>query len=114
MNFVGYYIAVDQRHSERIISAQYLSFISLQFDVVRVGKRYIVDAIAEEESQMSSAISISVNQQGHICVLTKRGGVGLDPTMIHDMISVAKHVSEQFLNKLDSEIATAQARKEES
>ncbi|KAH9613966.1 hypothetical protein KSS87_006783 [Heliosperma pusillum] len=87
----------------------------LQFDTsaVPVGKHYIVDATAEEESQMNSAISISVNRQGHICGLTKRGGSGLDPSVIHDMVSVAKHVSEQFLNKLDSEIAAAQARQEE-
>ncbi|KAK9666005.1 hypothetical protein RND81_14G152900 [Saponaria officinalis] len=95
----------------------------LQFDtstvpviitLTKVGKHYIVDATAEEESQMSSATSISVNRQGHICGLTKRGGAGLDPSVIHDMISVAKYVSEQFLNKLDSEIAAAQAREEES
>ncbi|XP_074285692.1 uncharacterized protein LOC141611138 [Silene latifolia] len=95
----------------------------LQFDtsavpviitLIKAGKHYIVDATAEEESQMSSAISISVNRQSHICGLTKRGGAGLDPSIIHDMISVAKHVSEQFLNKLDSEIAAAQARQEES
>ncbi|KAK9666017.1 hypothetical protein RND81_14G153600 [Saponaria officinalis] len=95
----------------------------LQFDtsavpviitLTKVGKHYIVDATAEEESQMSSATSISVNRQRHICGLTKRGGAGLDPSVIHDMISVARHVSEQFLNKLDSEIAAAQAREEES
>ncbi|KAL9232321.1 hypothetical protein vseg_007445 [Gypsophila vaccaria] len=95
----------------------------LQFDtssvpviitLTKVGKHYVVDATAEEESQMSSATSISVNRQGHICGLTKRGGAGLDPSVIHDMISVAKHVSEQFLDKLDSEIAAAQAREEES
>lgn len=63
---------------------------------------------------MSSAVSISVNRKGHICGLTKRGGVGLDPSIILDMISVAKHVSEQLINKLDSEIAAAEASEEES
>lgn len=53
---------------------------------------------------MSSAISISVNRRGQICGLTKRGGAGLDPSIILDMITVAKHVSEHFINKLDSEI----------
>ncbi|EXB98286.1 Exosome complex component [Morus notabilis] len=95
----------------------------LQFDtsgvpvivtLTKVGKHYIVDATAEEESQMSSAVSISVNRQGHICGLTKRGGAGLDPSIILDMISVAKHVSEQLINKLDSEIAAAEADEEES
>ncbi|GER44797.1 exosome complex component RRP42, partial [Striga asiatica] len=56
-----------------------------------VGRHYIVDATTEEESQMSSAISVSINRQGRICGLTKRGGAGLDPSVILDMISVAKH-----------------------
>ncbi|GER53090.1 60S ribosomal protein L32 [Striga asiatica] len=68
----------------------------LQFDtsgVPVVGRHYIVDATTEEESQMSLAISVSINRQGQIL----------------DMISVAKHVSEQLMNKLDSEIAAAEA-----
>lgn len=79
-----------------------------------MGRHYIVDATTEEESQMSSAISISVNRKGHICGLTKRGGAGLDPSIVLDMISVAKHVSEQLMNKLDSEIAAAEAGEDES
>lgn len=71
-----------------------------------------MDATSEEESQMSSAVSISVNRQGHICGITKRGGAGLDPSIILDMISVAKHASEQLIIKLDSEIASAEAEDE--
>lgn len=78
-----------------------------------MGRHYIVDATSEEESQMNSAVSISVNRQGHICGLTKRGGAGLDPSIILDMVSVAKHVSEQLMNKLDSEIAAAEADEDE-
>ncbi|KAI8562109.1 hypothetical protein RHMOL_Rhmol03G0009100 [Rhododendron molle] len=79
-----------------------------------VGRHYIVDATSQEESQMSSAISVSINRQGRICGLTKRRGAGLDPSIILDMISVAKHVSEQLMNKLDSEIYAAEACEEES
>lgn len=71
-----------------------------------------MDATPEEESQMSSAVSISVNRKGHICGITKRGGAGLDPSVILDMVSVAKHVSEQLMNKLDSEITSAEAEDE--
>lgn len=74
-----------------------------------MGRHYIVDATSEEESQMNSAVSISINRKGHICGLTKRGGAGLDPSVILDMISVAKHVSEQLMIKLDSEISAAEA-----
>lgn len=90
----------------------------LQFDtsgvpviitLTKVGRHYIVDATSEEESQMSSAVSVSVNRHGQICGMTKRGGAGLDPSVILDMISVAKAVSQQFISVLDSEIAVAEA-----
>ncbi|KAF3334843.1 exosome complex component RRP42 [Carex littledalei] len=93
----------------------------LQFDtstvpaiitLTKVGKHYIVDATSEEESQMNSAVSVSVNRNGQICGLTKRGGAGLDPSVILDMVSVAKHVSQQFTSDLDSEIAAAEASDE--
>lgn len=90
----------------------------LQFDtsgvpvivtLTKVGRHYIVDATPEEESQMSSAISVSVNRHGNICGLTKRGGAGLDPSVILDMVSVAKHVSQQLISVLDSEIFAAES-----
>ncbi|KAH6772395.1 3'-5'-exoribonuclease family protein [Perilla frutescens var. frutescens] len=81
----------------------------LQFDTSGVGRHYIADATTAEESQMSSAVSLSINRQGQICGLTKRGGAVLDSSMILDMISVAKHVSEQLIKRLDSEIAAAEA-----
>uniref|UniRef100_A0A803L3C9 Ribosomal RNA-processing protein 42 n=1 Tax=Chenopodium quinoa TaxID=63459 RepID=A0A803L3C9_CHEQI len=81
---------------------------------IKVGKHYIVDATEEEESQMSSAMSVSINRKGVICGLSKREGAGVDPSIVLDMISVAKHVSKNFINKLDSEIAAAEAREEES
>lgn len=61
---------------------------------------------------MSSAVSVSVNRNGQICGLTKRGGAGLDPSVVLDMVSVAKHVSQQFISVLDSEIAAAEASDE--
>ncbi|KAJ4782311.1 Exosome complex component RRP42 [Rhynchospora pubera] len=93
----------------------------LQFDtsavpvivtLTKVGKQYIVDATSEEESQMSSAVSVSVNRNSQICGLTKRGGAGLDPSVIHDMVSVAKYVSQEFISVLDSEVAAAEASEE--
>ncbi|XP_031492066.1 uncharacterized protein LOC116258804 isoform X1 [Nymphaea colorata] len=78
--------------------------------LTKVGRHYIVDATSEEESQMSSAVSVSVNRHGQICGFTKRGGAGLDPSVILDMISVAKHVSEELISVLDSEICAAESR----
>ncbi|XP_010547205.1 PREDICTED: exosome complex component RRP42-like [Tarenaya hassleriana] len=101
-----------------ISDEEYLQFDTSSVPVIvtltKVGKHYIVDATAEEESQMSSAVSISINRAGHICGLTKRGGAGLDPSVILDMISVAKHVTDTLMSKLDSEISAAEAREDES
>ncbi|CAN6992342.1 unnamed protein product [Brassica rapa subsp. trilocularis] len=105
---------VDDEQPEIDISdEEYQQFDTSSVPVIvtltKVGNHYIVDATAEEESQMSSAVSISVNRAGHICGLTKRGGCGLDPSVILDMISVAKHVSETLMNNLDSKISAAEA-----
>eukprot|EP00262_Sarcandra_glabra_P015464 TRINITY_DN4762_c0_g1_i1.p1 TRINITY_DN4762_c0_g1~~TRINITY_DN4762_c0_g1_i1.p1 ORF type:complete len:288 (+),score=65.38 TRINITY_DN4762_c0_g1_i1:211-1074(+) len=79
--------------------------------LTKVGRHYIVDATSEEESQMSSAISVSVNRHGHVCGMTKRGSAGLDPSVLLDMVSVAKHVSQQLITILDSEISASEACK---
>lgn len=109
--------ASDEQPEVDISDEEFLQFDTAGVPVVvtltKVGKHYIVDATTEEESQMSSAISISINRQGHICGMTKRGGTGLDPSVILDMISVAKYVSVPLMDKLDSEIAAAEAREED-
>ncbi|KAF3533636.1 hypothetical protein DY000_02043677 [Brassica cretica] len=106
-------VADDEQPEIDISDEEYQQFDTSSVPVIvtltKVGNQYIVDATAEEESQMSSAVSISVNRGGHICGLTKRGGSGLDPSVILDMISVAKHVSETLMNNLDSKISAAEA-----
>lgn len=105
--------ATDEEPEVDVSDEEFLQFDTSSVPVIvtltKVGKHYIVDATLEEESQMSSALSVSVSRHGQICGLTKRGGAGLDPSVIFDMISVAKHVSQQFISLLDSEIAAAEA-----
>ncbi|TYK06686.1 exosome complex component RRP42-like [Cucumis melo var. makuwa] len=43
----------------------------------------------------------------------KGGGVGVDPSIIFEMISVGKNVSEELLNKLNSDIVVAEADEDE-
>ncbi|KAI3509657.1 hypothetical protein L1887_25102 [Cichorium endivia] len=107
----------DEQPEVDVSDEEFLQFDTTAVPVIvtltKVGRHYIVDATSEEESQMSSAVSVSVNREGLICGLTKRGGAGLDPSVVLDMISVGKHVSEELMNKLDSEIAAAEAAMEE-
>ncbi|KDP30849.1 hypothetical protein JCGZ_13792 [Jatropha curcas] len=108
----------DEQPEVDISDEEFLQFDTSEVPVIvtltKVGRHYIVDATSEEESQMTSAVSVSINRKGHICGLTKRGGAGIDPSVISDMISVARHISEQLMNKLDSEIAAAEAVEDES
>ncbi|KAH7284675.1 hypothetical protein KP509_34G066100 [Ceratopteris richardii] len=87
-----------------------VSHVPVIITLTKVGRTYIVDATEEEESQMSSAISIAVNSAGHVCGITKRGGAGLDPSVLLDMISVAKEVSKSLLSTVDAEIMAAESR----
>lgn len=76
---------------------------------MKVGKQYFVDATSEEESQMRSAVSVAVNRKGVICGITKRGGEGLDPSVIIDMISVAQQIALTFILAIDLQIAAAES-----
>nr|GEX19238.1 exosome complex component RRP42-like [Tanacetum cinerariifolium] len=85
----------DEQPEVDVSDEEFLQFDTTAVPVIvtltKVGRHYIVDATLEEESQMSSAVSVSINRQGLICGLTKRGGANLDPRVILDMIPVAKH-----------------------
>ncbi|XP_042499480.1 putative exosome complex exonuclease RRP42 isoform X1 [Macadamia integrifolia] len=91
--------ADDEKPEIDISDEEFLQFDTSGIPVIvtltKVGSHFIVDATSEEESQMSLAVSISINRNGHICGLTKQGGAGLDHRVILDIISLAKHVSEQ-------------------
>nr|XP_043618656.1 exosome complex component RRP42-like [Erigeron canadensis] len=116
-------VAVASSDEQTVVDVSDEEF--LQFDITevpvivtftKVGRHYIVDATSEEESQMSSDVSVSINRLGLICGVSKRGGWGewLDPSVVFDMISVATNLSEQIMNKLDSDIAAAKAMEEDS
>ncbi|GJS64701.1 exosome complex component RRP42 [Tanacetum coccineum] len=85
----------DEQPKVDVSDEEFLQFDTTAVPVIvtltKVGRHYIVDATTKEESQMSSAVFVSINRQGLICGLTKRGGACLDPSVILDMIPVAKH-----------------------
>ncbi|CAL8144203.1 unnamed protein product [Prunus armeniaca] len=76
----------DEQPEVDVSDEEFLQFDTSRVPVIvtltKVGRHYIVDATSEEESQMCLAVSISINRQGRICGLTKRGGAGLDPSFI--------------------------------
>lgn len=96
-----------------VLSIELSDTCRLPFSLNKVGRTYIIDASEEEESQMSAAVSIAVNSSGHICGITKRGGAGLDPSVLLDMISVAREVSKSLIATVDAEIVAAESRGDE-
>jgi len=81
--------------------------------LTKVGKHYIVDATSEEESQMMSAVSIAVNRKGVIRGLTKRGGFGLEPSVLIDMLSFAQKLGQTLIPAIDLKIAAAESNKQD-
>lgn len=61
---------------------------------------------------MSSALSVAVNAKGQLCGVTKRGSAGIDPSVISDMLSVARRIAKRLLAKVDAEISVAESRLE--
>ncbi|XP_058093468.1 uncharacterized protein LOC131239662 isoform X1 [Magnolia sinica] len=110
--------SMDEQPEVDISDEEFLQFdtsgVPVIITLTKVGRHYIVDATSEEESQMNSAVSVSINRHGHVCGLTKRGGAGLDLSVVLDMVSVAKHVRQQLITVLDSEISTAEASEADS
>ncbi|XP_024538320.1 exosome complex component RRP42 [Selaginella moellendorffii] len=90
------------------------SKVPLIITLTKIGRHYIVDATPEEEMGMSSAVSVAVNSKGLILGLTKRGDGGLDPSVVTDMISVAKHIARDLIVLVDTEIAAAELRAAEN
>ncbi|CAA6666189.1 unnamed protein product [Spirodela intermedia] len=110
---VGVGASPDEQPEVNISDEEFLQFDTSAVPVIitltKVGREYIVDATSDEESQMSSAVSVSVNSHGKVCGLIKRGGAGLDASVILDMVSAARHVSQKLIPLLDSEIDAAEA-----
>lgn len=94
-------IEVDDEESSQLDVSNAPVIITL----TKVGKSYFVDATAEEESHMRSAVSVAVNRKGVVCGVTKRGGEGLEPSTIIDMISVAQQIALTYIPALDLQIA---------
>lgn len=84
--------------------------VPLIVTITKFGRHHIVDASTEEESQMSSALSIGVTSLGRIAGISKRGSVGLHPSIIHDMTSVAGRIAKSLHRIVDGEIVNAMER----
>ncbi|KAM2587860.1 hypothetical protein EV1_045370 [Malus domestica] len=60
----------DEQPEVDVSDDEFMQFDASKVPVIvtltKVGKHYIVDGTSDEESQMNSAVLISINRQGHI------------------------------------------------
>lgn len=79
-----------------------------------MGRHCIVDATSDGESHIISAVWTTIDRKGHVFVLARRGGAGLGPSIILDMMSIAKHTIKQLIKKLESDKAAVEVGEKES
>jgi len=70
----------------------------------KIGPNYVVDANLEEELCMSVRLTVAVNKKGNICGIQKGGHGGLEPSSMYEMLSSARKVGQQILDKIDSNL----------
>jgi len=69
--------------------------------LTKIGSRHIVDATLEEELCVNARLTIAINKKGNVCSIQKGGAGGLDPSLLHDMMSSAKKIGLAIIEKLD-------------
>jgi len=69
--------------------------------LTKVGPCFVVDPTMEEETCMSSRVSVYVNAKGEFCGLHKSGPGGIAPEALIEMTKTAKKEGVELLTKLD-------------
>lgn len=68
--------------------------------------RLVVDPTAVEEEVATGIITLSVNRQGEIVSMVKRGGLGVDPELIHGQcLELAKTKAVAFGDLLATQLS---------
>jgi exosome complex component RRP42 len=64
--------------------------------VCKLGNKYILDPLLEEENVLDAKLSIAVMEDDRICALQKQGNKGLEFDEIETMIDLAMEKSKQI------------------
>lgn len=67
----------------------------------KIGKKYIVDATAQEELCVDSKIMIAINRNGEVCTIQKSLNGGIDPSILIEMIHTSKDIGKALISSLD-------------
>lgn len=67
-----------------------VSRVPLSLSVGLVGSSIVLDLTGDEEDASSMVVVVSSNPQGQICGVSKHRGEGVAPTLLMDMVGIAK------------------------
>eukprot|EP00997_Jenningsia_sp_PLL12_P011295 NODE_8850_length_392_cov_21.367347_g7963_i0.p1 GENE.NODE_8850_length_392_cov_21.367347_g7963_i0~~NODE_8850_length_392_cov_21.367347_g7963_i0.p1 ORF type:complete len:115 (+),score=46.40 NODE_8850_length_392_cov_21.367347_g7963_i0:24-347(+) len=70
--------------------------------LLRVGSVYVADPSLEEESCMTSRLTVAVDGKGRVCGVRKSGKSGMHPTDVLDMLNAAKSIAMRLIKRVDA------------
>jgi exosome complex component RRP42 len=94
---------IPKLEGEKILREEYekdLPIVHYPIDVTicKIGKKYLVDPLVEEENVIDSKLSIALMENDNICAMQKQGKEGIEFDEIEKMIDLATEKSKELRN----------------
>jgi len=85
---------IPKLEDEKIVRGDYLKDLPvvhypINITICKVGKKYLIDPILEEENAINSKLTIAVMEDDSICAMQKQGSEGIVFEELEDMIDLA-------------------------
>ena len=82
-----------------------VSRVPLSLSVALTGTAIIVDPTSAEEEAATVVMSVSTNEEGHVCGISKHRGEGMSATVLLDMIAIARQELKERHTKVKNFLA---------
>jgi exosome complex component RRP42 len=84
-----------------------LRLIPVSITSITIGDNIILDPTEEEDSVHDSRMTITFDEQGHICAGQKGGSIGLPVEQLFEIVSISKAKAEEILLMIKKVMETA-------
>jgi exosome complex component RRP42 len=71
----------------------------IPISIIKIGDNFIMDPTADEEDVMGVRLTVTFDEDGHLCTMQKSGSEGLTPDEIKKCINMAKAKAPQLRAK---------------
>ncbi len=71
--------------------------------VIKIGDKFILDPTADEEEVMDARLTVTFDEDGHLCTMQKSGSEGLMPEEVKKCINMAQEKAPQIRAKATGE-----------